>query len=90
MIGGVIDHVHVLVRHHPGVALANLVRAMKSASSNTVARELRRDRPFRWQGGYGAHSVHEAGLAAVVEYVRDQKIHHAAGRVLAAFETMTD
>ncbi len=73
-IGGVDDHVHVLVRFPPKLAIALLVGRMKGASSHFVAQIL--GIPFRWQGSYGAFSVSTSALPRVREYVLNQEQHH--------------
>ncbi len=85
-IGGTASHVHLCVRLHPAVPIAEVVRSAKSASSLVVDRDLRPDTPFRWQGGYGVVSIREEDLPRVVEYVERQKEHHTANTVLDVLE----
>lgn len=49
-IGGVADHVHVLARLRPVVAVADLVKELKGASSHLVTHVLRPGEFFKWQG----------------------------------------
>ena len=78
-IGGVDDHLHVLVHLHPMVAVADLVRACKSVSAEAMQREARHGVRFRWQRGYAVLSVDPQGVPAVVDYVHNQREHHARG-----------
>lgn len=73
-IGGVDDHVHVLVRFPPKLAIATLVGRMKGASSHMVSQII--GLPFRWQGAYGAFSVSTSALPRVRAYVLNQEQHH--------------
>src|SRR6266542_2933572 len=74
-IGGTEDHVHVLARVHSLVAVAELAKGMKGASSHLVNHDLAPDGFFRWQGNYGAFSVGEREIAALREYIRRQEEH---------------
>jgi REP element-mobilizing transposase RayT len=72
-IGGVEDHVHLLVELPPTLAVAEAVRTIKSNSSKWV-NEL--DRNFAWQKGYGAFSVSASNIAMVERYISNQERHH--------------
>src|SRR5215813_10237920 len=67
-IGGTDDHVHLLVRLHPTIALARLVGEVKGASSFAIA-VVGDGSDFGWQTGYGAFSVSADDLPAVQSYV---------------------
>lgn len=75
-VGGVCDHVHLLVRLKPVTALADLMRILKSRSSAWASGELG-IRGFAWQEGYAAFSVSRSQEAAVAEYIAKQPEHHA-------------
>ena len=75
-IGGVEDHVHILTSLHPTVALATLVKEIKTASSAWIKGGS--VFPFfeHWQEGYGAFSVAAKDRPAVIDYIRNQEQHH--------------
>jgi putative transposase len=79
-IGGVADHVHILVRLDPTVPLARLVGEMKGASSHAMNHRIAPGGDFRWQGGYSAFSVGPRGLTRVAAYIRAQKERHSSKR----------
>lgn len=56
-IGGVEDHVHLLVRLPATVAIAPLMKQIKGGSAYSIAHPLAPGSNFRWQGSYGAFSV---------------------------------
>ena len=85
-LGGVEDHLHLLARLSPALSVADLVGEVKGASSHSMNREVRHDRAFKWQGGYGAFTVSKRAVGTVAEYVRNQKTRHAEGRSIAALE----
>lgn len=84
-VGGTEDHVHLLVRLAPQVAVSTLVGQLKGASSHLVNHEILGG-GFRWQGSYGVFSVSKGSVAAVSEYVLGQKAHHRDGATLPAVE----
>ena len=74
-IGGVADHVHLLVGIKPVHAIADLVREAKRISSEWV-KDAQRVRKFAWQEGYGAFSVSKSAVPTIREYIREQQKHH--------------
>ena len=89
-VGGVEDHVHVLVRLATTVSVATLAHDLKGSSSHFFNHILMPGSQFRWQGGYGAFSVSVRGVEAVTAYVRDQHRHHAEGSIAQALERTID
>jgi putative transposase len=77
-IGGVEDHVHVIVRMPSTVTIADMVKEMKGASSHLINTVHPGADLFRWQGSYAAISVSVSDLDKTREYVRRQKQHHEA------------
>jgi len=88
-LGGVADHIHLLVRLPATLAVAALVKRLKGASSHLVTHEITPDAVFKWQGGYAAFSAGLKQLPALTEYVRHQKQHHAAGTIYPIYEPST-
>ena len=72
-IGGVDDHIHILVSYRPTVAVANLTRDIKANSSRWLREKIPR---FAWQEGYGAFSVSKSQIATVRRYIENQVEHH--------------
>lgn len=90
-IGGMPDHVHLVVMLPPKTTISLLAQQAKGASSK-LATDLDqggRDRngcPFRWQEGYGVFSLSRLDLPKVVDYVENQARHHSGGKVWATLE----
>lgn len=76
-IGGVADHVHLLVGLRATHTLAEVLRELKSVSSGWVHDKIR-DRSFRWQEGYGAFTVSASHVERVRKYIERQEDHHRA------------
>ncbi|MGH7964060.1 MAG: IS200/IS605 family transposase [Candidatus Binatia bacterium] len=75
-IGGVSDHVHLLVKCKPTIAVADMLRVLKANSSKWINEEKRGLQKFGWQDGYGAFTVSQSQVPHVRRYIRDQKRHH--------------
>ena len=84
-IGGVADHVHVLLRLPATVSIAELVKQLKGSSSHLANHEVL-PHGFKWQGGYSAGSVSRRLLPIVRNYVLRQEEHHREGTIYPAAE----
>lgn len=73
-IGGVADHIHLLVSLKSKHRLDYFLRDLKADSSTWVHTELRRK--FEWQKGYGAFSVSPSNIEGVKRYIANQEKHH--------------
>lgn len=73
-IGGVEDHIHVLVSLKSKHRLDYFLRDLKADSSEWVHKEVMK--LFEWQKGYGAFSVSPTAVPAVQRYIENQKEHH--------------
>jgi REP element-mobilizing transposase RayT len=75
-IGGITDHVHLLVRIPPTISVAELVKQVKGSSSHLVTHRLPGGGTFKWQGGYGAFTVSTSEVPRIREYILRQEEHH--------------
>jgi REP element-mobilizing transposase RayT len=75
-INAVEDHVHLLIRVPPKLALSDVLRAVKAGSSKWMNDNVARNREFDWQDGFGAFSVSHSLLPRVGGYVENQEEHH--------------
>ena len=85
-IGGMPDHVHVLVRLNPTVAVASLFKEIKGSSSHLLTHAAQPGEFFKWQGAYGAFTVSKADVPGVIAYIDHQKQHHADGNLWDEWE----
>ena len=74
-VGGVVDHVHVFAGLRATHCLADVMRELKSDSSQWVHRELKLG-GFAWQEGYGGFTVSASKLELVRNYILNQEHHH--------------
>lgn len=85
-IGGIADHVHLLVRLHTTVAVATLLKETKGASSHLVTHEIMPGHFFKWQGAYGAFTIRKSDVTTVKAYILNQKQHHAESEIIEEWE----
>jgi putative transposase len=89
-VGGVEDHVHLVVSVPPSIALSEFVGQVKGNSSHFVNHELKPDYRFAWQGEYGVVSFGGKQLDMVVKYVKNQRQHHGVRTTIAFLEIDVD
>src|SRR5947207_12429338 len=75
-IDGSTDHVHILFSLARVTRVADLVEEVKIASSKWIKTKGREFRNFHWQKGYGAFSIGQSNVAALKQYIHNQKHHH--------------
>jgi putative transposase len=75
-VGGMSDHVHLLVDLRPHPSVADVVKAIKGSSSRWINEARRTSDHFCWQEGYAAFSVSQSVLERVRIYVLHQEQHH--------------
>jgi REP element-mobilizing transposase RayT len=71
------DHAHLLIGLKPNKALSDLIRDVKSDSTEFINRKRLVRGRFNWQEGFGAFSYSHSQLDSVVSYIRNQEKHHA-------------
>jgi len=88
--GNAEDHVHVVVSIPPKLAVADCVRHLKGASAFAINHMDGSDGKFKWQAGYGALTVSDRSLEAVMEYAAKQKEHHCENKLIAVYEKIEE
>ena len=86
-LGGVADHVHLLVRLPLTISVSQLVKDIKGSSGHLLAGiAIERNTFFKWQGSYGAISVSPRDLDMITGYINRQEEHHAQQSLLPDWE----
>jgi len=85
-IGGIKDHIHLLVSLPPDIALSKFVADLKGASSHFVNHELLGRRRFYWQEGYGVLSIAAKDVKRVVDYIEHQEDRHRDREIWLSME----
>jgi REP element-mobilizing transposase RayT len=75
-IGGIEDHVHMLLSLPCTICLAKLVELIKKDSSKWLKTKSPSFQFFAWQNGYGAFSVSASNIEVVRKYILEQEMHH--------------
>jgi len=76
LVGGVADHVHLLVNLGREETISGLVKELKRSSTLWIKNQFPILGMFAWQGGYAALGVDVAGLEGVRRYIANQDRHH--------------
>ena len=84
--GGTDDHVHLVVTVCPTVAISEWIGTLKGSSSYFINHKIANRKVLAWQSGYGVVSFGTRDLPWVLDYVRNQRDHHAAGKTSARLE----
>ena len=87
-IGGVSEHVHLLISLPATLAIAKGVQTLKSNSSKWMHETFPRLRSFAWQEGYGAFSIGRSGMADTIAYIGNQEEHHRKRTLRDEFESI--
>jgi len=74
-IGGVADHVHLLVGLKATHCIADVIRDLKKAATAWVHQDVGVSE-FAWQEGYAAFTISPSSREGVRNYVANQDEHH--------------
>jgi REP element-mobilizing transposase RayT len=75
-INGTTNHIHILIGLKPNIAISELVRDIKSNSSNFINHKKWLRGKFKWQEGFGAFSYGHSQLNRIIKYIEKQEEHH--------------
>jgi REP element-mobilizing transposase RayT len=75
-LGGVSDHVHVLLSLPGTLGVAEALQKLKANSSRWIHETFPECQEFEWQKGYGAFSIGMSQAETTIAYIRRQEAHH--------------
>lgn len=75
-VGGIENHIHVLILAKPKIAPSQIVQWLKGESSRWIHETFPELAKFEWQDGFGVFSVSKSNVPDVVEYIKNQREHH--------------
>ncbi len=75
-IGGIEDHIHVLLNAPPSMAPSKAVQLLKGGASKWIHETFSNMRDFAWQDGFSAFTVSTSAVPDVTKYIRNQREHH--------------
>jgi len=76
IINGMPDHIHIFIGFSPEIALSELVRDIKSSTTNYINEQKLIAGKFSWQSGFGAFTYSKSQVTKVVSYIQRQEEHH--------------
>ena len=76
VVGGVEDHVHVLLSLPATLAISKALQLLKGNSSKWIHETFPAQWDFVWQEGYGAFSIGVSGIDDTIAYIQNQPEHH--------------
>src|SRR5687767_2723305 len=84
-LGGTDDHIHLAIHIAPTITISEFIGDVKGAVSHKINKSLRQKLLY-WQSGYGVVSFGKKNLSYVLDYIRNQREHHAKGKVIERLE----
>ena len=75
-IGGVEDHIHILLGAPATMSPAKAAQLIKGGSSAWIHTKFPKLQNFAWQDGYGAFTVSKSAIPDVTTYIQNQREHH--------------
>ncbi|WP_017716235.1 IS200/IS605 family transposase [Kamptonema formosum] len=85
-IGGIEEHVHLLIGFPPTLAISDIIKQIKGSTSHLITHEIKPRQFFKWQGSYGAFTVSEGAIDSVANYIRNQATHHRQQSIIPVWE----
>ena len=87
-IGGMEDHIHILIGLHPTLSVSDFAQRIKANTSRFVNEKGWTIGQFRWQEGFGAFSISQSALENVRNYIKNQEAHHQNLSFADEYETL--
>ena len=75
-VGGVEDHVHLLLILPSRISVSRAIQLIKGGSSHWIHTTFPHYKNFKWQEGYGVFSVSRSKINDLERYIYSQKEHH--------------
>ncbi|MBB6051582.1 IS200/IS605 family transposase [Armatimonas rosea] len=89
-IGGMPDHVHLVLVQPPSLSLSKLLNQLKGVSSSVARTQLGSEAFFQWAEGYSAFSLSSTHCQNAIAYVQSQKEHHSLETLWERWEETPD
>ena len=85
-VGGTDDHIHFVASIPPSLLISEWIGKLKGGSSFQINHEIANRKLLDWQTGYGVVSFATKDLPWIIEYVKNQREHHARGTTKSRLE----
>lgn len=77
-IGGMADHIHLLLELSNPDSFTDCIRNLKACSSLWIHKNFPQLKDFSWQEGFGSFSVSYSTIPNVKAYIKNQEKHHSS------------
>ena len=88
-VGGTETHIHIAINIEPVICISDFIGKLKGGCSHDVNEDVGR-KVLEWQRGFAPVSFAKSQLEWVLEYIRNQKKHHARGTLSKTLERTAD
>lgn len=75
-VGGMDDHIHLLIMAPPTLSPSKMVQLVKGGSSKWIHDTFAQMQDFAWQDGYGVFTVTKSQIPDIIRYIQGQGEHH--------------
>ncbi|MBM4103223.1 MAG: IS200/IS605 family transposase [Planctomycetes bacterium] len=76
VINSVSDHIHLLAKIKPALAVSDFVGKLKANSSRWLKERFDLPLGYQWQNGFSSFTVSESSVNRVRQYIENQQEHH--------------
>ena len=83
-VGGIADHVHLLIQAQPTLMPSEFIGKVKGGSSYDINRQTRMR--MAWGEGYGVLTLAKINVDGVRAYIRNQRERHKVNRLRPVME----
>jgi len=90
IINGMPDHLHLVIGMRPSQSLSNLMQDIKGGSSKWINEKKLVHGKFQWQESYGAFSYNKSLLPKLIDYVKNQEVHHKKKTFIEEYKEFLD
>ena len=87
-IGGMEDHLHLLIGLKPSITVSEFAQKVKANSSRFIHEKGWTYGKFEWQPGFGAFSLSQSNLENARKYIKNQKENHQHKTLLDEYEDL--
>ncbi len=70
------DHTHLFVGYKPTVSISDFIKEIKVESNEFINDKKWVKERFNWQEGYGVFSYSHSHICKVINYIKNQEMHH--------------
>ena len=89
-IGGMPDHLHILVELKPDISVSDFVQVVKQSSSRMLKNNPNFPLFRGWQKSFGSFSYCKSELETVKRYIMNQKKHHKQKTFIEEMKNLFD